>query len=219
MRLIETNPNPILNKGIFQALKQKTNDFAWLTNESAKTLDLDYYFNVSGNKKISPIYNRLINLYNNDSDTILSKLSDVILLKYTESWNRLYLAIVESDYNPIENYNSEEITTPNITRKSLDKTKSKTTRTTDDDGSSYGFNSEFETPTSASHQVETIEGDDTDNIKDGTYTETGTSTMIRHGNIGVMTNQNMINEEIELRLKSYYDIIYKCVDDVLTTSY
>lgn len=45
-----------------------------------------------------------------------------------------------------------------------------------------------------------------------------TRNLTRHGNIGVTTSQQMIESELELRKKHYFDIIFRDIDKLLTLS-
>lgn len=146
---------------------------------------------------------------------------------------RLYAAL-ESDYNPINNYDSYEVVTtqhghvltdkaqPGVTTTSTNKFTPGITDTTE--SSVYGYNSTnasnadkvINTRTGSDDNVTTITrtGSDTD-----THTHSGTDTVTseKSGNIGVTTSQQMIESEIKLRLRDYVDRIIKCFIDEYTT--
>ena len=142
-----------------------------------------------------------------------------------ESWNRLYKALVTSEYSPIENTDRQ--------------TEISDTRQTDgsESGSSESSSSATQTDTNESngsgtttHSVtgfnsDTFANDDKDSVINQTNesanstatgkttntssrksgeTETLTHTEHTHGNIGVTTNQQMITDEVVLRQK--YDM-------------
>ena len=124
--------------------------------------------------------------------------------------------------------------------------KVKTDRQTDD--SAYGFNSSDDVPTDSQHVVETVEYAPTqaDAYKEtnsgsiqrtyNTYKETetpsGTETLTHninngsfgwdkmnvHGNIGVMSSQQMLEQELEVRKNVLFDIILNDIADMLTIS-
>lgn len=48
------------------------------------------------------------------------------------------------------------------------------------------------------------------------YNKTNTTKTNRHGNIGVTTSQQMIESEIELRKKNFFEIVYKDIDNIMT---
>lgn len=143
-------------------------------------------------------------------------------------------AAVESEYNPINNYDSTEKTTTQhghiLTDKSQPGVKTTSTNefepgiTDTTESSIYGYNSAaasdadkvVNTKTGKDTNTNTIErtGFDTD-----THTHSGTDTVTteKSGNIGVTTSQQMIESEVTLRLKDYVDRIIKCFIDEYTT--
>lgn len=119
----------------------KTNTFTWLTLDKAKTMDEEYYLGQSGYKDISILYQNLIHLNTSSFVSItedeyeiigitsspyqaltirddtnaykdaIAKLVPIIINKYSDKWQRLWDAFIESEYNPIENYSMVEETT------------------------------------------------------------------------------------------------------------
>lgn len=169
-------------------LQQQMTVPTWFSEAFAVELALEYFFNHSGEKLITPLVVHFLNtgeVFHDDDDT--NPLIRVAWDKYINKWNRLHSAIDESNYNPIENYDSTETRTPNLTFKDDSSTNSKQT------ASGYGFGSATANPISESSA----------NKLDNTYTnerkETGTETIARHGNIGVTTSQQMLESEIALR--------------------
>lgn len=194
--------------GVFKPIATKL-QFEWFTTDDATTLDLDYLYSHSGEKSIS---NLVIKLKELDSSTFLAKLVSIIALKFEEKWSRLYLALVGSEYNPIENYDSHEIETPEITNTRTINQNIDLTRQTDNNV--YGFNSSSEVPSASNTEHTTADGKD--NETSDVNVETGTRTIERHGNIGVTTNQQMITQEIEMRNRfNLYEIMMQDVDSVL----
>ena len=181
------------------------NVFEWLDSTIGGDLDFEYVLSHSADKWISNLFEKTIAKYEGTPNQIIPKLANIIVNKFEEKWNRLYLALIESLYNPIENYNSEEVETPDISISQATKIVTKN----NNDG--YGFNSSTKTPIAENEQ--STEGLAKDNINH----ETGTRTRTRHGNIGVTTNQQMITQEIEMRNKFlFYDILMDDVDSVIT---
>lgn len=212
-------------KGIFQTIQEENNNpFEWLSSDVAKNLDNLLINERCGSRKLSPLFERYIFLTENlspyNEKTVCENLAPLVIQKYTDKWNKLYSAIISSDYDPLENYNMEETETPDITRTRDSKTRTKLTTSSSGDTSSgvHGFNSGVPVPTDeseASSEV-TVEGSDVDN---GTYeesTESGTKELTRHGNIGVTTSQQMLESEIKLREKNnFYDIVLLDVSKML----
>lgn len=179
--------------GIFQHLFRR---YAPTYLNNAVDLDYEYYLNRSGKKTLSPLFEKL---YKFNEESILgtyAQLTSIINNKFGDKWARLYSAMVKTEYNPIENYNSVEV--ENVASKITSKTKA-----TND---VYGFNSTDAVPST----------------ENGTETETGGNAdenerrLTRSGNIGVTTTQQMLESEIELRKKNFYDILFKDVDTLLT---
>ena len=210
-KLIETiNISNLLSdteKGIFQEIRTIDNSatLEWLTEDISKQLDKDLYLQYSSDKCISAYMERMLKLQ--EDGTIQNALQEIaknLLQRFTEKWNRLYLALVTSTYSPTENYNMEETETPDLTRTKNVKTSVK------NENSIYGFNSPTPTP-----QNETVSsGEKVDNEE--TEKNTGTKTLTRHGNIGVTTNQQMINQEIDLRNNAnFVNILFDDVDSII----
>lgn len=210
-KLIETiNISDLLSdteKGIFQEIQTIDNStkLVWLTEDVSKQLDKDLYLQYSSEKRISDYMERMLKLQ--EDGTIANALQEIaknLLQRFSEKWNRLYLALVTATYSPTENYDMEEKETPDLTR-----TKNVKTSVTQENGI-YGFNSATPTP-----QSETVSsGEKLDNEE--TEKNTGTKTLTRHGNIGVTTNQQMINQEIELRNNAnFVNILFDDVDSIL----
>lgn len=176
----------------------------WLTSDMAQSLDEKLILEHSGDKKISNYYGKLLEL--EEDSTIADALQIVaknIVLTYTDKWNKLHSAMISSDYNPLENYDMEQVETPDVTKeKTVDvKTKMVTSSSGDSSSGVYGFNSPTSVPSTeneANTEV-TVEGNNLDNVSHDLETETGTRELTRHGNIGVTTSQQMLESEIQLR--------------------
>lgn len=195
IKMNDINDYLTTSTGIFKAIYNTTSQpFTWLSEDLADTLDLDYYLSHSGNKYISPI---VIKLYDNDNTTYLTKLAKIIILKYSDKWNRIYKAYIQSDYEPLENYSLTESESVN------------TDVTTQTDGANnvFGFNttSEDGIPSSLSGVTQNTTGDKTKNTRD----------LMKYGNVGVTTSQQMLSSEIELRAYNFYNEIMNDVDAVM----
>lgn len=129
-----------------------------------------------------------------------------------DSFTRMSIALA-AEYNPIENYdrNEEWTDTPNITRTrtggytdSVD-----TTDTVDNENKVSAYNSTTYQPDSQNHGTNKTEGSNTRTYNNEAEKETGTTTHRGHihGNIGVTTNQQMIEAELKLREFDMYEYI------------
>ena len=206
-KLIDILP---IENGIFSILIPKL-EYEWLTIDDALILDESYLLGHSGMKNASMYLSRMIER----KETVASALDSItnyIKIKFDEKWRREYLALIESEYNPIENYDSHETETPNIKNKRITKTDMDVTRETNND--IYAFNDDNASPLNKG--TETTSASSNTNIVDDENNETGTRKIERHGNIGVTTNQQMITQEIEMRDKFILiDIIMNDIDSIL----
>ena len=170
---------------------------------------------------------------------LAQQMAEAVLSVYNTAWSYQYKALT-ADYNPIHNYDSVENSTDThdytgTQTMEHDVTKNNTdtpdiTRTSngsnDSAGSLYGFNStspvpsdeangksqstDKETGTVTSNGTENGTNTRTDNLK-----ETITHELTRSGNIGVTTSQEMIESELELRKKQFYNIMIRDIINFL----
>lgn len=144
-----------------------------------------------------------------------TELLEGIEARYGDNLLKIAQAYFDTDYSPLENYDMTQTETPNITRTTDTNVGSKTTTTSNNDGSVYGFNSANEVPVTSSDSTVTSEGLYADNHSHGTDTETGTRTLTRHGNIGVTTSQQMLESELNLRKFDFLERVLKAFEEVL----
>ena len=187
------------DNGIIQTIQNNfPTTFTWLTSEKANILDMEYYLNHSGEKYISPITEKL---YTNNSSNYLDKLASLIVLKYSDKWNKLYNAFFVDEYNPIENYSMVE--DENVKSKIKNETKGK--------NNIYGFNTIAVdgVPQNNSDVESTTSGDFDDNHRK----------LTRSGNIGVTTSQQMLQSEIDLRQWNFYNMLMNDIDEIMCLSF
>lgn len=208
---------------IFNAIKSlQSNPFEWLTQAVADELDIEYYMNHSGDKSISPLFEKLRNMDDLTDAQVITQIAKIIVNRFEDKWKRLYSAFMESDYEPLDNYSMEEVETPNITRDSTTKQKTKIETETEDDTSEskvYGFNSADAVPNAENvrNGKTTVSGNANDNETVTQDKETGTRTLTRHGNIGVTLSQRMLQAEIDVRTNyNFFKMLYDDVDSVIT---
>ena len=198
----------------------------FINQDNYLLLDEEYYIGNSAEKYLSPIMIKFIKpimdannipfeklifnqLEDSDKETIIgaiftgAHIPEMIYNRFAKKWKTIYDAF-NTAYKPLENYSMEEIRTPDITRTE----DSTITTDTDSETSIDGFNSVGSNPSN-----DTI-GNSKD-IVDRDYTETGTETTTRSGNIGVTTSQQMLESEIKIRQYDFYKQIYKDIDSVL----
>lgn len=172
-------------------------------------------------------------------NALAQQLADAVISVYNNAWSYQYKALT-ADYNPINNYDSvenstdtHEYTGTQSTEHEVTKNNTDTpdiTRTSngsnDSAGSLYGFNSTTAVPSDeangTSNSTDTETGTVTSNgTENGTNTrtdnlkETITHELTRSGNIGVTTSQEMIESELELRKKQFYNIMIRDIINFL----
>ena len=211
-------------------------DYLNLSEGPLVTLDLSAT-SVGYDRIVGTLYDSLPE--NTETTVILTYFALTAYQIFNTAWSYQYKALT-ADYNPINNYdsvenstdtheytgtqtNEHEVTknntdTPNITRTS--------NGSNDSSGSLYGFNSTAAVPSdeangtsqSTDKETGTVTSDGTEN---GTNTrtdnlkETITHELTRSGNIGVTTSQQMIESELELRKKQFYNIMIRDIVNFL----
>lgn len=218
---------------------------SFIDSNNCAYLDNDYHIGFSAEKYISPLLYKLwekslfINGYSwedfyNDEFNIEDVISTlfgnlhlgyIIYERFGVKWKKIYDALVNSQYNPLNNYDMEEKRTPNLTHtetyNNVTDTRTPNLTTSGNANSKtgvYGFNgtSAKDSAQNDGTSSESVTGTDT-NVKTGntTNTETGTDTLTRKGNIGVTSSQQLIESEWELRKHDFYAMIYKDIDSIL----
>lgn len=172
-------------------------------------------------------------------NSLAQQMAEAVLSVYNNAWAYQYKALTV-EYNPINNYDSvenstdtHEYTGTQTTEHDLTKNNTDTpdiTRTSNGSnnsaGSLYGFNSTTAVPSDeangTSNSTDTETGTVTSNgTENGTNTrtdnlkETITHELTRSGNIGVTTSQQMIESELELRKKQFYNIMIRDIINFL----
>ena len=218
--------------GIFTVLRGLTGK-AYFTD----TMDADYLTTHSGTKSVSNAVMAYLAKYGEDVEDapirVLSSagiiaLAKMIWQRYGDAWERIYNALV-AEYEPLENYKMHEETSPDLTDTygvSDDYEKRRHTETNADVNTEtgvYGFNSSSAVPSGTSNTNGMALNNNAEDVETqkGTRTEkkTGKTTVDRSGNIGVTTSQQMLESEIQIRIKNHMDdIIYNDCDQVLTTA-
>lgn len=199
-RMSDINDYLTTSLGIFKQIYTTfSSTFTWLDESVADNLDLEYYLNHSANKFISPLVDRL---YDDNSSTYLSKTANVIVNKFADKWNKLYDALIDAEYNPIENYSMVED----------EKVQTEVVNDTKGDDNTFGFNttSTDGVPQNKTSATTTTTGDFDKNHRQ----------LTRSGNIGVTTSQQMIESSAVLLNKwNFYDILMSDVDSVMCLAF
>ena len=191
-RLIDAFPE-WTTSGIFASLQSL--NVPWKNENIAIQLDLEYFGNISGEKRISPLVSKIMS---GDSLTTaeITALANVIYSVNKKNWVKLY-ATLNFEYNPIENYSMTETMTDDTTvidygkdtKRTDNLTHAKTgTETLTDDTT----NTRTDNLTHAKTGTETLTDDTantrTDNL---THAKTGTETLTH--NTTETTTPNLTN--------------------------
>ena len=229
LRIEEVLP---VEDGLFTTMATFTDFPLW--NEAAGALmDEHYILDRSGMKYITRgLYKRLTD--GELTSEALAKLAQMIYNKYKVNWGR-YLGYNNAEYNPIDNYNMEQVETPNITKTTNTKVNTNLTVTSDGntntdvttEDQTYGYNSSSpvnkdksrvtgDKNNNTNHNTTQTEGDWDDNKTNQVEEEHGTRSLTRSGNIGVTTTAQMLQGDSDFWSNwDFIDAVFKDVDSVL----
>lgn len=241
---VGVNPGAIF-KDMIHSLKQGQS-LPWGDGEDvAHVLDMEYIGNISGDKNISPLFEKLIANYpQNQIMNVRYLISDTILMMFLDKWQKAWNTL-EFEYDPIENYSMLETMTGDTRSRYYGKTSTRTdnlnsrnagtnrsdSNLTDVESvNTFGFNStsvdgepnEKRTTTRTGSNVDTV---DVSKIDTGTQSfadggsdrEEHSYTLTRTGNIGTVTAQDMIKQEREIVLWDYFfEVVFPDINRVLT---
>lgn len=206
---------------------------------------IEYIYNKSYSKRLSPLLEALLSGYVIDSDYKyvydMDKkitwgefterfnrkiLNDVIRVRYRIKWAKLINALETLKYEVLSPFHTD--LEDNITQDFLgsDTINSTDNHSTTEDNSVFPFNVNFEKdengngvqqkPVPTSTNSESLNYTDKSNYeRNGAHTRKAS----RSGNIGNMTNQQLIEEEINLRKNQIIDIIFDDLDSILTRNF
>lgn len=220
--------------GIFTSLFNQTDLFY----NKTEMLCLGYYTERSGEKTISPTYEKLLSFVKENEDiteTAEELLGKLIRGKFIDKWNRVYNALLQEQYNILDNSTYiETIVGDNIDIKTFDtnnetngntSNKQTYTRESNSNDDIYGFNSSAGSPSNSSldSETETTQGDSKDNTTHNINTKTGTETLnLTVNETKTNTGRNgsgadLIQKELKLRNEQlFFNILYKDIDSITT---
>ena len=200
-------------------------------NDLKGEMCLGYYFTRSGEKVITPIFSKFLELNPANALSILGK---HIRSRYIDNWKRVYNALIVSNYDPLNEMDYEEerlgtnsdTTTYNTLTEDETKSKFKTTTSTNDNNGEgvFGFNSDnpVKSDLYEGESREVVAGSADDNVDISKNKKTGTDsktfgineTITRKGRNDDASA--LIDKELKLRQKHYFfDIVYKDIDRIL----
>ena len=196
MKLNEMTSQSIMSK------LQATNKFVWLTTTNALYLDYEFYLNYSGEKETAPIIDILLNKGKTE-DEVLDIICNILVTKYSAKWNRIYQTLLDTKYDPFDDYKKERETNSNVNQN--------TQTSTDSSSSTYGFNSTEAVPKDKASSES--------NVVQNKAQNTGNATESISGKIGGTSYQDLARKEVEIRLEhNLLDIVFKDISNEMCLS-
>lgn len=154
-----------------------------------------------------------------EAEALFAHVGKVAYSRYGDNWERVHSAYFSAEYNPLENYDMEQVRTPDLNTNTTAKRKQETTVNTSGSTSIVPFNETEPTLTGKTSGDSVTTEDNTKNEIETDTNETGTDTLTRHGNIGVTTSQQMLQSELDLRKLDFIKMIFKDIDRVMFRNY
>ncbi len=204
-------PDGITGDGIFKAIS----NISWFPG--VKPGQLDTYFMLMHGEKLA---SKILDNFTNEDGIIegdnLKKLAQVIHNTYINNWEHEYKTLTV-EYNPIENTDYIETYTGSATGtaggSATDSGKVTTTnKTAGLGGSGYANDNQSETAFGTGADARTTTTTSTSSGSDQ-------HEIRKHGNIGVTTNAQMIESDIDVwKLNNFYDILCSDICKVIALS-
>ena len=221
----QTMPNLLIDGGIFKTLPQ-------YGDYSPVEAGFDYCLNHSGLKPISRLTQHFLNDDNVIDGLKETALANMIRNKHKAQWDRAWEALMEGEYDPLSNtsrnfkheetYDGEDIYNmgakhQTVLMKNALQNKTNTVKTFAEinQGANGNDKEKYEEQIKAHNDENVIDDDKVINSTE--YGKTLTIEDTGSGNVGTMTTQYLINEELKLRVKNFYDeVLFPSIDDDLT---
>ena len=197
--------------GIFDALNEKADSTMkeYINDSNKDTLNFMYYFNRSGDKPISRLYQRLYDFKVGGVETedkeyykkIMGVMADIVINKYGALWNKFYTEL-SKEYDALYSHTEDKTETPNITITD----EANTSGSSQTDNGVYGFNSDSSSGDTDSSATASQESN-------ATRKETGT----RNTNTKWYDNPSeALSSEITFRFSNQlYERIFKDLDSLM----
>lgn len=194
---------------LFTAIQSAGSCFPDVTTAELQLLAEEYYAH-SSKKRLSPICRKWVD-DSADLTAFITKVASALVTRFGANWKRVFETYFKTDYNPINNYDMEEVETPYLIDQTEISTKTKLVNTQENE--TYGFNSTD--PVGESKTTITTEGDPTENVTNSKSSKTGNKKLTRSGNIGVTTSAQLVEGELELRKLDYWGKVFADIDRFL----
>jgi len=157
-------------------------------------MDIEYFGNVSGDKIVSPLIDRVVT-GDEISATEIQKLSNIIISMYYERWQKLFNTM-SLEYNPIQNYDMVEQMTNDETVHEYGKTVQRT-----DNLTHAKTGTETETDNLQEQRTDNLQEQRTDNLSKSinkSVTETHNTTETETPNLTNNTNNKIFGFNSEV---------------------
>lgn len=219
MKISEIMPNLLIDGGIFKQFNIVSDTDFGLT---APQLGVLYNFH-SGDKTPAPILKKYLGTDGTLTSAGEAFIGTLLDSYFGKKWQRI-LDAFESDYNPLENYDRQELSTD--THNLTDSTNygAHTTQTNlgaqivtgTDDVVPFNNENEYEVGKNTNNAGARQDSQTSQAHTDSTgHTGTLRTDSRIHGNIGVTTSQQMLQSEIELRQYNLAEQIFKDIDTLI----
>ncbi len=204
------------SKTIVEKIQEK-NRLSWLTARIAPTLDIEFYYNHSGEKEVAPIVEGLLNSGKTE-DEVLSIIADVCIIKYLDKWNKIYFTLTE-DYDIFKDYYKESQIDSNTNQDTQVTINEDSNTTSKEEKSIYAFNSEESVPTDTSNSESNTLNNKTTNTLKNKANNTGSSREITSGKLGNTSYQELAKKEVDFRLlHNFIEIFLKDISSEMCLS-
>lgn len=200
----------------------------WSSIMVGTQMDTLYFDTHSGERFSSRIITKRVGADGSLATADRKTIATLVYAMFRNQWGRLW-STMNPSYEPLTNYqmtedetgNHTDTRTPDLTRKHTGTDKDEGATTLNTQNNLWGFNSDSSIPSDMQDGTNTANNTNTRDLTDtetGTDITTGENTrkLIRTGNIGTNTFQNLLQQERNLWMYNFFEQIFKDVDSVLT---
>lgn len=208
-------PDPYDN-GIFKFIRNSQTRLGSFLSETFpdSIMDVEYVFKRSGSKRLSSLFEGFFTTRGRKStvspltDKQIKIICNIFDTRYYEKWSKLYQTII-AEFDPLSPYNMKVTDTTDDTFESEES--SNYSDNTSNSNNIYGFNSTSPTPSDTSNGEASGNSSNsrnrTNNIK---------RDILRNGNIGNITPQDLTQQQREMLQWQLFDVIFADTDKLLT---
>lgn len=168
---------------------------SYLTEDSSKIYDDDYYYSIAYSLDLSQSYINLVDKYGETDGK--ERMYEIIRLRYAQKWESEYSLLIEK-YDPLQSYSHTE----------KENVGTKVTTEISNDNDVYGFNSESAVKSSESSQKTSTSSDKVDNER----------VLEKSGN--EKAKSELLQNELFVRERwQFFQMIYKDISAIFCSYY